>query len=161
MKVRSGFVSNSSSSSFVVIGQRQDGMMNKNRVRVALGLEDDDSLLVIDENSGECEFGWNPDIHSFAGDRVIFAYLQTRYAKSDEWYNLLEDVIKECAGVTEIQWRFRKYEDFDSDCFIHAYIDHQSNATEGMNTEIFDSRDALTRFLFNDDSYIQTDNDNY
>jgi hypothetical protein len=161
MKVRSGFVSNSSSSSFIVIGKRDDGMMGKNRARLGLGLRNDENVLVVDEDTGEHEFGWEPDTHSFVGDRVIFAYLQTRYAKSDEWRTLLEDVIKEYTGVTEIRWQFSMYDDFDDGDFIHAYIDHQSCATEDMNTEMFYSRDALTQFLFNDDSYIQTNNDNH
>jgi hypothetical protein len=41
-----------------------------------------------------------------------------------------------------------------------AYIDHQSAACEGENTEIFDSAEDLERFIFCPESYIQGGNDN-
>jgi hypothetical protein len=51
MKVRRGFVSNSSSSSFVVVGVEFNDQMEK-RIKNKLGVKDDDSLWNVLEDKG-------------------------------------------------------------------------------------------------------------
>lgn len=124
---------------------------------------------------GEYEFGWGPEDISDFGSRLNFAYLQTLYGKgqsdalldkalevveghSNPWLFMLEEVLKYRLGVQWINWNLACG---DEDGNVWAYIDHQSNARGGENTEIFDSRQALEAFLFAKDSEIHLDNDNH
>ncbi len=142
MKTRIGFVSNSSSSSFVVIGNTGD-----NSWRLKSDVQDGNLDL---GNDGEVEFGWGPDDVTGMYSMINFAFLQAE--DNAEWMKMLEDVIKHEVGCETITWKVNDR---------YAYIDHQSSASEGSNTEIFDDEDTLRRFLFCDDSSIHLDNDNH
>lgn len=161
-----GFVSNSSSSSFVII--------DANR-----GYENiDDSILEVDSNFGRRDFGWGPEKITDIGSRITFSWIQAMHMKEDHdplveqilivkneslnpYLNMLEEVIKENSNVKEIEWKISiEYDDNDKDK-EWAYIDHQSSAEEGCNTEMFESKQKLKDFIFGKDSYIQLDNDNH
>lgn len=141
MKARQGFVSNSSSSSFVVIGETgNDSHEVKSLImkgEVTLG------------NQGRDDFGWGPETIQDVFSRINFAKIQAE--NNTEWLKMLERVIKDEIGCDTIVWEMSDY----------PYIDHQSNASEGENTEIFDSDDSLRRFLFCSDSLIELDHDNH
>lgn len=139
MKQRLGFVSNSSSSSFVVIGS---GDCSNGIKRVKSRIEDG---IIIFGREGETEFGWGPDTITDIFSRFNFAKLQ---AIRSEWSEMLEKVIKDVTGCDSIMWD------------VDGYIDHQSAACEGSNIEIFDNEDTLKNFLFCEDSMIELDNDN-
>lgn len=156
MKIRSGFVSNSSSSSFIVMGgcPTDSELTHLRNVVKNAGYR-----LVVDGNAGDCEFGWENTEYVGFYSKLNFAYLQYLYVKDEhpEWLVMLEDVLKSELGVVEIDWvlQIDKYKEPG-----YAYIDHQSASSEGSNTEIFDSKDNLREFLFNEKSYIQGGNDN-
>ncbi len=170
MKVRNGFVSNSSSSSFTV----SDSKMGYDTIQPTR----DDIYIIGDK--GETEFGWGEyaihDIHS----RINWAFIQAaylikqdkkpdnrfsiyhmplKYNKSCEKMNMLLSLIKENSKIKKIKSILTtSYHEKNMKC---AYIDHQSASCEGVNIEIFDSIDILRDFIFGKDSIIFLDNDNH
>lgn len=161
MKIRSGFVSNSSSSSFIVISHNdKDESYELRKIYESAGM----TTLVVDGKLGHTEFGWEREEYSDFGSKLIFAYLQSYYLikykdeRGEKWLAMLEEVIKETLGVEEIEWNINT--DYADGKNTWAYIDHQSASYEGSNIEMFENKHSLKRFLFNTDSYIETGNDN-
>lgn len=151
MKTRQGYVSNSSSSSFIVIG---NGSFESDQLKV----NETGTVLLGPRIGGEYEFGWDVDDHYGVYSRINFAYIQAISTNNQDWLNLIEQAVKEETGAKCIEWCH------NNDCWNgweYGYIDHQSAACEGENVEMFDSLDKMKRFLFCNDSYIHTDNDNY
>lgn len=145
MKMRNGFVSNSSSSSFVVIG---------NGVHQTLKPDENGILVVGPDVGGTSEFGWEVVDHDDIFSRINFAYLQSR--ENEGWRNMWFDVLLKQTDVKHVVWVPN-----EDEFYPDGYIDHASAACEGENTEIFDNEEALTNFIFAEDSNIHTDNDNY
>lgn len=158
MKNRSGFVSNSSSSSFIVIGSKLNNSMIKS-LREAYGNR---SYLEISADLGCHEFGWENTKYSSFWDKVMFAFIQADYMRKEHpnWMFRLEKVLKDTLNVQEIFWGISTdWERPDKDK-QQAYIDHQSASTEDNNIEMFESDEAMMNFLFSTGSYIQGGNDN-
>lgn len=149
MKIRQGFVSNSSSSSFVVIGNTPSSVYRDE-------YDDEDIIFGLD---GETEFGWDHRKYYGLDTRINFAYLQTDCGKNKDWLEMLERVILNYTGANSIDWRLT--DDWKpAEGYVTGYIDHQSHASEGENIEIFNDDETLERFIFSDESYIQGGNDN-
>jgi hypothetical protein len=147
MKVRHGFVSNSSSSSFVVIAE--GNLVMKNALK--------DDAWENRMGDGQYEFGWQNERYGDVDSRANFAFLQALETNNTEWLAMIEKVITEHTGAMYVLHGF----DMDKDGWLkEGYIDHQSSATEGQNTEMFKSEEALRNFIFANGSYIQCGNDN-
>ena len=163
MKVRLGHVSNSSSSSFIVISHNTPKETHIPKF----------DEISIPYRGGCYQFGWDWEKHQTFGSRLNFAAIQAnikaardaynekgecrynehymeRLKPSDEWLVMLKDVLREEFGDIDITLSIT------DDC----YIDHQSNVGDGQNYEMFNSREDLKAFLFNEGSYIKTGNDN-
>lgn len=155
MKFRLGFVSNSSSSSFVVIDFKS-------------------KLDTIKDTSfghyGTTEFGWGPNVCTDIYSKINFAYLQTLYLSKNKekcpeeepdcsQYKMLKKVMTQHLGINKISWKLSL--EYDQPEYIYGYIDHQSSAEEGRNLEIFDTTKTLLHFLFGKGSKIVLDNDNH
>lgn len=148
MKVRTCFVSNSSSSSFIVIGDSVEQTFESYNGDLRRT-----DTIIIGRKIGETEFGWGPEKIKDAGSKINFAYLQATY--NLEHMEMLMSVLREYFDEIGIELS----SDYNSNYF--GYIDHQSSACEGENLEMFESEGTLIRFLFNKGSYIQLDNDNH
>jgi hypothetical protein len=122
-----------------------------------------DGVFVIG-HCGETGFGWGVEEHHDIESRINFAYIQAMSIdplKGNEWLEMLDRVIKENSNAKEVISKIDvNYEHEDDDEYFRGYIDHQSCASEGENTEIFDNMQMLKDFIFGTGSYIHVDNDN-
>jgi hypothetical protein len=183
MKIRTDFVSNSSSSSFIVIS-------NTNLEKLDFYGQ---TITVPSPEQGNCEFGWQfKEYRSFGAKLNFCALLITdakRLSRSIEYYkkylenhnisNWEIDYTKRM--ISDMQACYNKYENMQNmlidvcknmfnlnieiinpeDEGLFAYIDHQSSIYENPdNARMFNSDIDLYNFLVSKDSYISTGNDN-
>jgi hypothetical protein len=183
MKIRIDFVSNSSSSSFIVI-------CNTNLEKLDFYGQ---TITVPSLEQGNCEFGWQfKEYYSFGAKLNFCALLITdakRLGRSIEYYkkdlennNISKNSIDyiKCM-IRDMQTCYNKYENMQNmligvcknmfnlnieiidpeDEGLFAYIDHQSSIYENPdNARMFNSDIDLYNFLVSKDSYISTGNDN-
>ena len=140
MKIRIGFVSNSSSTSFVVIGR-------SGTLEMPSG--DNERICV----TGSYQFGRSGYTRHTKG-RIAFAWMQAQYQKRDDWITMIKEVVKKVTGL-ELACLVDPFADHCVSSY--SYIDHQSI---GESNEIFSSIDELKAFLFDKDSCIKMGDDN-
>ena len=163
MKFRASFVSNSSSSSFIVVNYNDkleipEKYLITNTIYNTLSIPND-------LDKPHYQFGWEYKMYDRFEDKLCWALLQAQYADGeiyivetskkadDNSYNqfMLFDVLKEYLHCGEIVTQLNVYDRK----YFDAYIDHQS-----ISNECFKNRDTLIKFLFNPDSYVSGGNDN-
>ena len=164
MKIRNGFVANSSSSSFVIINVNPFTLSDAKAEARKYFTEYADNLSLYNINWEESfEFGWGPGRARDTYAKIAFAMLQCEALSEKKrepnsssisgsetvFGQMLNEVIKEVTGL-DLLWELHP----------DSYIDHQSRADEGRNLEIFLNKSTLMQFLFNPASFIQLDNDN-
>lgn len=93
------------------------------------------------------DFGWEVAKYNSAYTKANYCRVDAQY--NEENLEMLKEVIEEVTGLKVIIFE---------DC--GGYIDHQSS---GITVEegVFDSKENLKDFIFNPDSVLYIDNDNY
>lgn len=163
MKIRNGFVSNSSSSSFIVIKPVGNNSEEEQTMEFLKGFSCNDDGVFVPFSQGKCKFGWDDIKYTNSVDKLNWACLQAYYAKlylkDNEPIALLKKLFKQ-NGMKFRGLSHNELKDFNR-C-TDAYIDHQSTVFEDKTMmEIFESMTALKNFLFCKDSFVNTGNDNY
>lgn len=184
MKVRSDFVSNSSSSSFIVIAKNGTDETNK----ILTGRFGDWGTYQIPTAEAEHRFGWDVRYYSSFAEKMNFIGIQLlelqimaadgtgpHYKKDptkefERCYGMLQKVCHEKFNLlvllNEEVLSARIYKTGDGTYKSYAclnsdyYIDHQSCVTEDRCMEMFESEEALYDFLRFEESYIKGGNDN-
>lgn len=157
MKVRTDFVTNSSSSSYIIIGK---GDKDDNIKALAYIAKKYGELSIGGNLGGTTEFGWEVVKYDTLYDRINFAWLIAKYNETDhaDWMVMLMDCLKKRTGCENITSHITMDYDHEEDK-VWGYIDHQS--VDRDNFRMFDSEEDLDDFIFSDKSYIQGDNDNH
>ena len=180
MKTRTSFVSNSSSSSFVVIPQKQvkwlsslseadlaersqyvvDEMRKEINAQIEESSEPDKKTWSGLFRNGERQFGWQTRIYLELESKWNWLVLQAYYGGEDgdihqtnEFRGRIDGWL-ESYGLATIDWNM--VEKLDND--LDAYIDHQSIDSQATFDEV--DRIGIEEFLFNPNCFIQNGNDN-
>ena len=149
MKIRSGFVSNSSSSSFIVVSD--DSYDDVSSIKQFENLFD----RYLDHNTGvfsytpTFEFGWQTEKYydmKIKFDWVMLTWMYCGFLK--EHKDRIERFLK-CAFRGDVH--LLPFSDNGD-----GYIDHQS-----ISNEVLESYSLMKDFILSPNSYIQNDNDNY
>ena len=175
MKIRNGFVSNSSSSSFVV--NRKTDTPKKDIPRDLLKIKGEDYTITLPTKKGTYSFGWEEKRWKDVPAKMNYAVIQAMNSeKMWEYLYRIEEAIEAEFKENHPNDDIYVYWDYNAVFYgsetQYAEIDHQSSIREDNDDwrrrtgkmpivhDIFDSVDNMRNFLFNQDAYIQGGNDN-
>lgn len=160
MKIRNGFISNSSSSSFIIFGE------NNFRIPKLHKAYNNNIILIPQTFGGTTDFRSNNEYKDFA-DKLNFAALCAWAKESPSgydneetpWTNMLYEVIIEEFHVSDFYINYMN--DESSPIWegpMHQHVEYDSGIIDG-GACLFESKEDLKRFLFAPDSYVEINHD--
>jgi len=173
MKIRNGFVSNSSSSSFII---NVKGKITEWGLDNYLIKDDEDFYSIsLPIKAGTYEFGWEVKRWKDVVSKLNYVVIQAFCSKNDfENREIIKRALQkricELKGddvYLDVNWNYNAVRYDSGECW--ANIDHQSLWYEFTEDEcygippvhdVFQSVENMENFLFNSDAYIQGGNDN-
>ena len=147
IKIRNGcFETNSSSVHAMIIAKKNVDPMD----------------TTVNFNIGE--FGWEECEYHDIDDKASYFYTAAcavkGYDVSDEITNILSSYGIKCKfGIAKFESYKSSYNNKTYTYLDNGYIDHDEDCADFVNTLMNDA-DMFVRFLFNDDSFVHTGNDN-
>ena len=184
MKIRNDYVSNSSSSSFIIISSNGTDE-TKYISKQFMEYQGSWCAYEFPNDRYKYEFGWEKEITNDFGGKLNFVGIQLLELlsmkingvepwgdidpnKFDEYYDMVRDVCKEEFGfecklnMDKLRTELCNGDDgYKIEVSVDGcYIDHQSCVTEGSCMEMFESKSAMIDFLRFKESYIDGGNDN-
>jgi hypothetical protein len=169
MKIRNGFVSNSSSSSFVAIAKKRDK-------EIPVPITYSNTLMIPRNLSGETEFGSNSGKYSDFDSKLNFLILQALYADDINCISFIYQILRQKFGNIDIKNNLRlDFVDFDDgddseelDKIHFGSIDHQSigegfleffegspeDKKKNLASRAYSLVEKMYNFLFMNDSYL-------
>ena len=166
MKIRKCFVSNSSSSSFIVYGTDSYNENAERNLNSYIGRFINNYTFVYNP---ETQFGWEFEIYDDWKSKFDWAFLQMYYnafgVDNVYYYDTMLDFLKQYyPEIERIELKKFYYDssDFEEDEEYsdepYGYIDHQSIGEE--NAIFLEDVDSLKNFILCDSSFICNQNDN-
>ena len=164
MKIRSGFVSNSSSSSFIVWGSN-DVYIIPSMVRKGYRLINPKTLNVPQTFGGETGFGRQRENYTDIGSRINWAYMSVRSKRNAEDLALLEEVLFDAFKIDVVKWNLRGWDDPPGEDIIDGHIDaggmYPERFEEAYEQIFGNGKDSIFRWIFGVGNYIANRCDEY